>query len=255
VTSPRLWLYALTLMGFVLPVQLLADTAPLALESYTAEYRVSRGNFIIGRATITLKIDNNNRYHYHGHTKPVGLVAVFRKDEITEVSRGLISNTKVKPGSYHYKHKKAKKVRQVDLVFDWSRQTVTNRTAGSHWKMSIPNDAQDKFSQQLALMTNLNQGKGNSTFQVADGGRLKIYHFRADKKALIKTDAGEFNAIKVIRQKGNRPSRAVFWMAPELNHVAIRIVKHEGDGKFIMELQKITWLTDNASSTADAKEH
>ncbi len=238
-TNWRWSLFGLLLWGAVLPTQTAAGTSKL--ESYTAKYRVTRGSFVIGQATIILKISGKNQYDYKGYTKPVGLVAVFRKDEITEASRGTINELTVKPETYRYKHKKSKKTRQVDLVFDWANKRVANRAAGSDWSMSIPTSTQDKFSQQLALMMRLNQGKHESSFQVADGGRLKTYHFKVDGQAHLKTEAGEYKALKVIRKKGKRPSRAIFWMAPELNHIPIRVVKRESDGEFMMELQTITW--------------
>jgi len=229
--------------GWLLPLQASAASHPQQLKPYTALYQVSRGSFIIGQATIRLTIDSKNQYHFKGYTKPVGLAAVFRNDEITEVSQGIIENTAVKPSTYRYRHKKRKKTRQVDLQFNWNNKSVRNETEGSRWNMQIPAHTQDKFSQQLALMINLNLGKPLSKFQVADGGRLKNYSFKVEKQAKLKVEAGEFQAIKVNRQKGTRPSRAVFWMAPELNHIPIKVVKKEGDGKFSMELVKITWTT------------
>ena len=108
--------------------------------------------------------------------------------------------------------------------------------------MAIPDGVQDKFSQQLALTQQL-PGNGDSIkFEVADGGRLKIYQFTPQGEERLKTEVGEYTTIKLTREKDVRPSNATLWMAAELNYLPIKIVKQEKDNQFVMELRTITWL-------------
>jgi len=239
------WGFTLLFAGFstFATPMVCAEAAP-QLKPYTAEYRVSRGKFSIGLARISLTIDSQNQYHYQGYTKPTGLLAVFRKDEITEISKGIIGSSLITPITYRYIHKKSDNTRHVDLDFDWKSNKVTNQTAQSNWSMVIPPKTQDKFSLQLALMMNLSHGKKESSFRVADGGRLKDYRFWAKEQERIDTSAGKFSAVKVIRQKGKRPSRTTLWMSPELNYIPVKIVKNEDDGQFVMELSKISWSSE-----------
>lgn len=212
------------------------------LKAYAAEYNLTRNGMHIGKVEISLELSTSGGYTYRSHTVPVGLVAVFRKDEITEVSQGSIQNNLITPLTYHYLHKKSKKTRKVDLNFDWKALRVTNQTPDSNWSMAITDGVQDKFSQQLALTQRL-PGNGDSIkFEVADGGRLKIYQFTPQGEERLKTEVGEYTAIKLTREKDSRPSNATFWMAPELNYLPIKIVKQEKDNQFVMELRSITWL-------------
>lgn len=212
------------------------------LKAYTAEYNLTRNGMHIGKVKISLELSTNGDYTYRSHTVPVGLVALFRKDEITEVSQGSIRNNLITPLTYHYIHKRSKKTRKVDLNFDWKAHQVTNQTPDSNWSMAIPDGVQDKFSQQLALSQQLPGNGGSIKFEVADGGRLKVYQFTPQGEEWLKTAVGEYTTIKLTREKDSRPSNATFWMAHELNYLPIKIVKQEKDSQFVMELRSIAWL-------------
>ncbi|WP_275096728.1 DUF3108 domain-containing protein [Sedimenticola hydrogenitrophicus] len=211
------------------------------LRPFRAEYRLSMGNLVIGRANITLRLSGEGRYTYRAYTTPVGLVAVFRDDEITEQSQGRVVNDRIIPSRYLYTHKRPKRTRQVNLDFDWQAGKVANQSADSHWSMEIPEGTQDKFSQQLALMLALNRGDKAAEYQVADGGLLKRYRYTEVSREPVATESGEYQAIKLARNKGDRPSRATFWFAPNLNFLPVRVTKHEKDGDYVMELVSVTW--------------
>ncbi len=216
--------------------------AEQTLKPYKAHYRVSKGTFVIGSATITLKLSAQGDYQYRAFTTPVGLAAVFRKDEITEQSNGHIVGSRVIPEHYLYKHKKPKKQRTVSLDFDWENQQVANKTADSHWSMEIPSGTQDKFSQQLSLMLSLCRGESVATFEVADGGLLKTYSYTQIEEETIRTESGEYKAVKLARNKDNKPSKTTLWFAPDLNYLPVKIAKHEKDGDYVMELVSVDWI-------------
>lgn len=218
-----------------------AVIADQSLKAYKAHYRVSKGTFVIGSANITLKLSGDGGYQYRAYTTPVGLAAVFRKDEITEQSNGHITGNQIIPDHYLYKHKKPKKQRKVSLDFDWDNQRVANKTAGSHWSMEIPAGTQDKFSQQLSLMLSLYRGDSMAEFKVADGGRLKTYSYKVIEEETVRTESGEHQTVKLARNKNNKPSKATLWFAPQLNYLPVKIAKHEKDGDYVMELVSVKW--------------
>ncbi len=239
---PVRFLLALWLAAWAVPQTLSAqpDTAQ-RLQSYSAEYRVSIGNLVIGRANITLNLSSDGRYRYRAYTAPVGLAAVFRKDEITEQSEGRIENDSIIPSRYLYTHKRPKRTRQVNLDFNWESGRVANQTAGSLWSMEVPPGTQDKFSQQLALILALGRGDRAAEYQVADGGLLKSYRYTEVDRELISTESGEYQTIRLARNKDDRPSRATLWFAPDLNYLPVKIAKHEKDGDYLMELISVSW--------------
>lgn len=236
-------LLTLLLAAWLVPLPGIAQPAASGqtIKPYSAEYRVSMGSLVIGRANITLRLSDDGQYSYRAYTAPVGLAAVFRKDEITEQSEGRIVDDTIIPSRYLYTHKRPKRTRQVNLDFNWPASRVANQTAGSLWSMEIPKGTQDKFSQQLALILALGRGDRAAEYQVADGGLLKSYRYTEVNRELINTESGEYQTIKLARNKDDRPSRATLWFAPELNYLPVKIAKHEKDGDYVMELISVTW--------------
>lgn len=242
--GPRLTLLTLIFLSMALGQRVaIADAA--TLRPYSAEYSLQMGKIVVGKILITLEITDKGEYTYHAHTRSAGLAALFRNDEITEISRGVIEDSEIIPSNYFYHQVKKKRVREVSLDFDWHNLQVSNHAAGSLWTMDIPSGTQDKFSQQLALMSHL-AGSGNSTqFQVADGGLLKTYRFEPQGKSRLRVKAGQYNAIKLTHSKDDRPAQSTFWLAPELHYLPIKIIKQEKDGEFTVELRQVTWNSTN----------
>ncbi|AKH20312.1 hypothetical protein AAY24_08075 [Sedimenticola thiotaurini] len=220
-------------------------TAGQILKPYRAEYQLSLGSLVVGRAKITLDLSADGQYSYRAYTWPVGLAALFRKDEITEQSEGRIVNDAVVPSRYLYSHKRPKRTREVNLDFNWPAGRVANQIAGTPWSMQIPEGTQDKFSQQLALILAVGRGDKAAEYRVADGGLLKSYRYTEVDREQVNTKSGQYSAIKLVRNKGDRPSRTTFWFAPELNYLPVKITKHEKEGNYIMELISVTWQDGN----------
>ncbi len=211
------------------------------LKPFSAEYTLSHGYLELASVKVSLKLSENGEYVYRAHTLPTGLTAVLHRDEITEISRGRIVGTQVRPSSYRYLHEKPSKPRQVELKFDWSKMQVTNSTPESRWQMKLKPGTQDKFSQQLRLMIALIQGHRKIEFPVADGGLMKSYRFHIEKEEMLETALGSVRALKAIRSKNARPSQASLWLSPDLNYLPVRVERKEKDGEYSMRLTHIRW--------------
>ncbi|MCG8426996.1 MAG: DUF3108 domain-containing protein [Chromatiales bacterium] len=225
-----------------LPPYTFADSSQqTALHPFTATYKLSLGSLTFGTVNVVLTIDAQGDYHYQAKTVTTGLISILRDDEVTEISRGRLKVDRVIPSHYSYHHKRPKKHHEVDLTFKWPEKKVINRTPESLWTMSIQPGVQDKFSQQLALMLSLNRQEEPFTFRVADGGRLKTYDYLNQGSERVETTAGNYHSIRLDRQKNRRQSKATLWMAPELNYLPVKIVRHDGDNTFQMLLTELAW--------------
>jgi len=220
---------------------LLPRIAAAELRPFTADYSLSRGYLLLAHVRVTLRIDADGRYRYRAHTLPVGVTAVLRSDEITESSEGMIIGREIRPDSYLYRHDKRENPRQVQLRFDWQQLRVLNQTPSSNWSMAVTAGTQDKFSQQLALMQALATGRRELEMSVADGGRLKRYRYQFQQMEPVITPAGEFDTLKLTRQKDQRRSQASLWLAPALGYLPVRVERRERDGVFEMELDALSW--------------
>jgi hypothetical protein len=246
----RLPLLLLLLTGWTLPHYNAAADSSKTLSPFSAQYVLKYIGIPFGEVRVQLQLSTDGRYSYSAHTIPVGIAAMLHRDEVTEQSEGLIRDGVVTPVNYRYHHERERKPRVVSVDFNWRTHRVTNTILGSRWSMEIPPAAQDKFSQQLALMLALLRGETEIRFNVADGGRLKSYLFQREGEERATTEGGVFHCIKLSRSKNNNPSQATFWMAPELNYLPVRIERRGKNERATLELRSLRW--EPASPTADS---
>ncbi len=99
--------------------------------------------------------------------------------------------------------------------------------------MRVPDDALDKHSLVLAVSADLRDGRLASSYPVADGGRLKTYTFERLGDERLVTPLGVHDTIKLRRERpGGRPA-TLFWHAPALDHLPVRIERRDGEGRVL----------------------
>ena len=209
---------------------------------FTAVYEVSRNDTPIGMRTHRLT-KNSDGFTYQSTMQATGLASLFKPEKITELSHWQLKNNQVIPLHYEYHDHNSKK-RHAQLEFDWQNHTVTNKIGNKPWKMSIPDGTQDKFSYMLALMQDLQHGKRETRYKIADGGHLKTYHFKVLGNETLTTPLGTFETLKLQRLRKNKKNRRTFlWVLPTQNHLPIKIQQHKDDNIFTMEINKLSTLT------------
>ncbi len=222
---------------FACPVLAQPDTG---LQPFTAEYQLSRGRMLIGKVTNTLQIDTDGGYKYTSITKPVGIVAAFSNDLITETSQGRIVGGQVIPSSYVYDHKRKKRPKLRKQLFDWSNHKLTSQEPKPSQTIDIPDGVQDKASMVLAMMQTMTPATSEIRIQVADKGKLKEYLMGAQGKEQIKSNGISYESIKLIETTPGQKPDTTFWLAPQLNYLPVQIEKIEKKEAYTMTLIKYT---------------
>lgn len=174
---------------------------------------------------------DNGEYLYQSETRTVGLLALFRKDQIIEKSTWHFTGGQLKPLLYSYEHTGGKKDRDVVVKFDWSSRRITNSINGSSWQMPIQAYIMDKLLYQLAIMYDLEKGERNISYVIADGGKIKNYDFELTGEDRIETPIGEFSALRLVRHKPNSRRKTVIWCARELGYMPVKVENVENNGR------------------------
>ncbi len=206
----------------------LAAAAP-GLPSFKASYVVRGYGLDLGVYEVTLNHESGGRYVYTSHTHTTGLIAHLYKDRIDERSAGTFQAATPKPLTYTYDRGGGAKERSVRLRFDWAEGTVENQVDGDGWSMEIPAGALDKLAVQLAMMLDLQAGKKDMHYAIADGGKLKTYHFRQIGTERLQTPAGVFDTVKIERLRKDTKRATLLWCAPALHYLPVRIDQREED--------------------------
>jgi hypothetical protein len=112
--------------------------------------------------------------------------------------------------------------------FDWQAGTVTMQYKGQKHSRPLPPHAQDRLSFLLALSF-VPEGEQPIVFNIADGkGGLSHHEYQIAGRERLKTPAGEFDAVKLLREKEDE--RAEIWLATQAGRLPVRILITESDG-------------------------
>lgn len=230
---------ALAWICLISPDPALAQAGP-RLQPFTAEYQLNRGKMLIGKVTNTLQLEAGGSYTYTSITKPVGIVAAFSDDLITETSQGRIANKQIMPSVYTYDHKRKKRPKFRKQQFDWSTNKLYVIAPKPVQTIDIPKGTQDKASMVLAMMQTITPDTLSIELQVADKKKLKEYQLSVQEKGQIQAGGTNYNTVKLAKSGADKKPSIAFWLAPELNYLPVQIEKIEKKDTYTMILMKYT---------------
>ena len=209
---------------------------------FSAQYKLYARGFAIGEGTRRLYQQPDGKMVYEAKTLTTGVLALFRDDKIEE--RSLFSLTpagKIQPLEYSLDHTGSKKQKHVHITFDWPLKKAKN-TADSPWELTIPEGTLDDQLYQIALMQDLQQGKRELSYTVADDGKIKVYRPTFVSEEKVRTDLGEFNTLKYERVSSDKKRRTTLWCAPVLHYLPVQVEHLEKGDTVRMVLQSLEGL-------------
>ncbi|WP_455218426.1 DUF3108 domain-containing protein [Kaarinaea lacus] len=215
-------LLLLSLPGFAVSASSSAKTLPIPA-NFTVEYVLESGLFTIGNTRRTLKVLDNGLYVFESYTWPAGMLSVFYNGDLTERSVWKYENNMAVPLEYIYKDTNKGSERDAVLTFDWEKNVVTNNINDEPWNLDIKKGTLDKLLYQLSIMIDLvnDSKRTNLKYAVADGGKLRTYIAEIKEPEIIKTPAGSFETVRIVRE--SRKSITTLWCAPSLKYLPVRI--------------------------------
>lgn len=209
-----------------------------SLPSFTATFQIMRDSLRLGTNEVALTVEENGDYRYESHTWPNSWISWLLKEDLRELSRGIMDDEGIRPLFYRYMRSGRRTTRTAELTFDWKTSTVVNNVDDSRWEMTIPAGTLDKLATQLGIMLELQNGASEKTFAVADGGKLKQYAFQAIGMETVELPAGSFETVKLHRVGDSTQKLTYIWCAPELHYLPVRILqRNEDQSEYRRELE------------------
>ena len=190
----------------------LAQAAPPPARIEVA-YEMSHDGSVLADVVEVLE-QSGGRYQITETSKGRGLYAVL--GSMKRTSRGLVDATGVRPLEFTDERPGWSDSR---ASFDWKARVITTLHKRVEKTLPMPADAQDALSFMLSF--SLFPPKDASvTYNIADGRGLstQLYHIAGSEK--LKTPAGEFSTLKLVRTKEKQ--RAEIWLANELGNFPVR---------------------------------
>jgi hypothetical protein len=220
------------------PQALLAPLAALAAVFVTAwalatppqritlRYDVSQNGIAMVEVTETLEHDGRG-YRINSEWRGKGVFALIARGKAVRSSEGTIGAHGLVPREYREQRGEG----PLGVArFDWTRKVLVREREGKTESQSLPQQAQDRLSFGYGFAFAPPDG-GEITVFIADPKGMSRHRYAVAGHELLKTAAGEFESLKLVKQRDPDDRRATeIWLAVKRNYLPIRVLVIEPDG-------------------------
>ena len=186
-------------------------------------YEIARNGQVL--AEVTQRLEHDGRTYRLSETwRGKGVLAV--RGEAVRMSQGTVVADGLRPQKFEDK-RPGRETQQA--AFDPAAKTAT-----------LLRQDQLSFIWTFAFAP----PRGVVTASVADGKRVTSYTYEVAGRERVRTPAGEFDALKLVKRRDNPQDKATeVWLAVERQYIPVRILVVEKDGTRL----------DTAASKIDVK--
>jgi hypothetical protein len=187
-------------------------------------YDVSRNGMPIAELVEKLEHDGKT-YKLSAQLKGKGMFAL--RGDANRTSRGSIAADGLHPLEFEDTRTGRDTVR---AKLDWTAKTLTLQGKDAAETKPLPPNMQDRLSFAYAFA--FKQPTATPVeVHITDGKGVSTSSYKAAGKETVKTPAGDFEALKIERQKKNSDDRASeIWLSARHGYVPVRILVVEKDG-------------------------
>ncbi|OGA13369.1 MAG: hypothetical protein A3G25_04540 [Betaproteobacteria bacterium RIFCSPLOWO2_12_FULL_63_13] len=194
----------------------------------TLHYDVSRNGTVMVGAVETLKHDGHS-YSIESQWEGKGLLALSTRGKATRSSVGNIGARGLAP--IEFRDKRGDGPLAV-ARFNWAKKLLIRERDGRTKSEPLPEGAQDRltFAYGFAFAPPAS-GAVEFSVNVADTRGLSRNRYAIAGRETLKTEAGEFEALKVVKQREPGDSRETeIWFALKRDYLPLRVLVIEKDG-------------------------
>ena len=114
------------------------------------------------------------------------------------------------------------------LNFNWHSKTATRQhNKDGKMQFDLTPDIYDPMSLYFKARCDLMAGKKQLSYPLIYKGRQTTHHYNVIGTEQIKTGIGEFDTLIVQRQRSNPDRHTIFYVAPALNYLVVKIHHRE----------------------------
>lgn len=205
--------------------------AAAELSPFSADYSWTVKGINAGQSTLTLARRDDGRWSYSSRSTARGLFKLAAPGEITQVSIFHVENGDVLPDHYRGDDGTSATKRDANVTFDWRARRVTGVYEDVPVDMPIEPGVQDDLSIQIALLNALLRERLPSGFRLIDKNLIKEYQYTSEGRERLETALGALDTVVFRSRKLGARSSTVFWCAPSLGYLPVKVERHDGADK------------------------
>ncbi len=207
------------------------------LRPFEARYEVHWKGMTAGHAALELKRGPADTWTYTSNSRARGLFRVALPGSISQTSEFRIVDDTVQPQRYVGDDGTRDTSRDVDVKFDWEAGRVRGVFEEQMLDMAVPPGTLDDLSVQVALMYELLRGRAPMSFHLIGKDAVRDFDYTREQSGKLATAIGEHETIQFrSRRHGSRGS-TVFWCAPDLGYLPVRVERHGSKGQVEWSMQ------------------
>lgn len=197
------------------------STHALAMSPFQANYQFSYNGKNMGTATRTLS-KSGQQWNYVFAAKAGSIASA------TETSRFTFNNGKISSNSFSRTSKILVHNDKLTINFNPSSKTINtkkdDKARSFAWKAGVL----DELNAELQLREDLKASGLKSSYAIADAKEVEARKFVKQGSERVTTSYGTFDTIKVV-MKHDKPNRdTIFWLAPKLDYVPVKVSHQDG---------------------------
>ena len=188
-------------------------------------------NGIVAAESVEVLEHDGKRFSLSSEGRGKGIGALLYRGTARRWCSGEVTSSGLRP--LEYREQRGDKPVSV-AKFDWTAKTLTQEHEGKieATNMNLPLQDRLSFIYNFAFQSSpdLKPGK-DIKITVTDGRGLTRFHYKVAGSELLKTPAGEFVTIRLVKQRENNEDKATeLWFARDHNYLPVRVLVIEKDG-------------------------
>lgn len=215
---------------FLFPVAASSESVaagPEIFKAYSAGYTVKRWGFTVAEMSYDL-FGPSPVWGVSALYKPKGLASLFNNEISAEESIFLVRKNSLWPSSYAWKPGDEGGVRDVRIKYDLKTDVINYHADGSQNQFIDDRSTFDPLSAQYNLMLAAMQNKVQLDQKLIDDG--KLYKQQCNKVTEESVEADNKTNYQSLKYSCKYDTKVVlYWLVPELNYIAVKMQKFEGD--------------------------
>jgi hypothetical protein len=192
-----------------------------AMSPFQASYQFSYNGKNMGSATRTLSKSGNN-WTYVFAAK-AGVIA-----SATETSHFSFNGNNIISNNFSRSSKILVHNNTMSINFNPNAKTINTKKDDKARSFAWKSGVLDELNAELQLREDLKASGLKSSYAIADAKEVESRRFVKQGTEKVKTSYGTFDTIKVV-MKHDKPNRdTIFWLAPKLDYVPVKVSHQDG---------------------------
>ncbi len=238
---------------FLLLTQLsLTAAADTLLTPYQLTYSAKYNGLNIS-AHRTLKQLQDGRYEVN--TTAESFFANIAETGVFSIDK----NNNIINDSYQYRRNMLGKKKVEHLAFDRENNLAIYNAKDKQRSVDlskVPGGVEpfSRLTYKLQLRRDLMNGVEDLSYPVISRGKLRTYRFENAGEEMVETNLGHIKAIRVNRIRDDKDRETIFWFAPELNYILVKLWQKEDDEEYQIILDQGTINGEPLIATTTAQD-